>query len=201
MSEKQKPADEVTVHLSAEPVESKTIVNSPTLRVYQPLPEDHQFYHTIGRVVSEWAHFEHALDVIIWKLLSWGTTGLPDKLMASVTSQIMGVNPRCKVIEALGRAHKIDDAILKKVRRLKNDSFSVADWRNRWVHDPWYSDKDTDEPSQFRAMPPIDPQYGLCDIKEDEVERTISETRALKERTVKLLNKIQDALRSSKKQS
>jgi hypothetical protein len=56
-----------------------------TLSVHGPLPPDHPLYARIGRVASEWAHIEHILDLIIWKLAN-----IHDKQGACITSQILG---------------------------------------------------------------------------------------------------------------
>src|SRR5262245_1557816 len=42
-------------------------------RWFEQLPDEHSFYNMVGRVASEWAHFEHVLDLAIWELLSWKT--------------------------------------------------------------------------------------------------------------------------------
>jgi len=170
---------------------------SPTVRSYSPLPADHPFYAMVGRVASEWSHLEHILDMTIWDLLSWKTTGLTGSLMASVTSQILGVNPRCKAIAALGAARGLQDSLLKPFRKLKADAFAVAEWRARWVHDPWYMETGSGTPAQFRAMPEVDPRYGIQDIGHDELGRTIEEIKSLQEQATKLRSAVLVALAAS----
>lgn len=157
------------------------------VRLFTKLPDEHPFYNMVGRVASEWAHLEHILDLTIWKLLSWKTTGITDPLIASVTSQILGVRPRVNAISALAVARGLPDNVIKPFRKLAQDSFLVGDWRARWVHDPWYgeytfTDDDnlsTAKVAQFRAMPPVDPRFGIQAIQDSEIEDTITRIRAL----------------------
>ena len=94
-------------------------------RWFEQLPDEHSFYNMVGRVASEWAHFEHVLDLAIWELLSWKTAGLTEAMMASVTSQILGVRPRVNAISALAKARGLNDNVIKPFRKLAQDSFSA----------------------------------------------------------------------------
>ncbi|HET6391035.1 hypothetical protein [Hyphomicrobium sp.] len=147
----------------------------------------------IGRVASEWAHLEHTLDLIIWDLAGW-KLNMHQSVLACITAQIMGVGPRCKVIQALGELRELDDSVLKPARTLMSDAYPVADWRARWVHDPWYIDANSDAVGQFRAMPNADRRYGIKDIDLDDVTKTIKEIGALQERASALRNSVLAAL-------
>jgi hypothetical protein len=125
------------------------------LSLHGPLPPNHPLYARIGRVASEWAHIEHILDLIIWKLAD-----IHDKHGACITSHVFGVNPRCKAIGALG-ASRLSANLLKKFRQLASDSFAVADLRARILHDPWYIEQVSGKTGQFKAMPASDLQYGI----------------------------------------
>jgi hypothetical protein len=142
-----------------------------------PLPADHPFYVLVGRVASEWAHLEHNLDLSIWAMLD----ASPDQA-ACITSQMMGVGPRCNAIQLLGALRSVPDECLKSFRQLKNDSYSVADWHARWIHDPWYLESSSGKVSQFRAMPMADPRYGQQDISSQQVEDRITEIKKLQDR-------------------
>ena len=107
--------------------------------------------------------------------------GVDSRLAACLTSQYPGVPQRCNAVNALGLARGLTNEQLKPFRKLRSDAFDVADWRARWVHDPWYVESGTDKPAQFRAMPPVDPRYGLQEISKAEVERTITEIRQLQD--------------------
>lgn len=159
--------------------------------VHRSLPDDHEFYKLVGRVASEWAQLEHTLDLIIWQLAQWKTTGLADAHVACITAQIMGVPGRCKAIDALGRLHGLDDAtILKAARKLMNDSYPASEARNRFVHDPWYIEDQSRQPGQFKAMPFSDQRYGVQHISETDATKTIDSIRALIDRAVALRNAV-----------
>ena len=148
----------------------------------------------VGRVASEWSHLEHVLDMTIWALL-----GADDRLAACVTSQIMGVGPRCKAIAVLGTVLGIRPETIKDYRKLMSDSYGPADERARIVHDPWYSEKTTQEPSQFKAMPYTNPRLGLVEITEDEIESVVTRIANLKTRASNLLNAVQTELSTLRK--
>jgi hypothetical protein len=152
------------------------IHGSARLSVHSPLPAQHPFYALVGQVASEWAHLEHILDVIIWTMVS----SVDRVTIACVTSQIMGVGPRCKVILNLCKLKNVTME-LKPIRTLMGDSFTVADMRARFVHDPWYMELDSQQPSQFRAMPYSDPRYGFQEIKESDAADVLAKIRGLQE--------------------
>ena len=167
------------------------VTGHATLSVHGPLPADHPFYASVGRVASEWAHLEHTLDLIIWEL-----TGLHPKYAACITSYIMGVGSRCKAIIALSLAKGLEPPTFepKAFRSLMNDSYAVADMRARIVHDPWYAEYNSQVPSQFRAMAYSDRRYGLHDVTDAEIDDTIDKIRKLNERAMALRTSVATAL-------
>ncbi len=166
-------------------------MGAPIVTINGPLPEAHPFYALVGRVASEWAHLQHILDLAIWDML-----GTRPEQAACVTSQIMGVGPRCHAVALLGVQLNVPKDVLKLFKALRSDSFSVADWRNRWVHDPWYHEVPSGKVFQFRAMPAVDPRYGQHEISEEEVKETISRIKALQETALKARAALADALRT-----
>ena len=175
--------------LAPSTLEDDTLFATIRLRVHTPLPSDHPFYATVGRVASEWAHLEHILDLVIWDLVAYRAGGLGSNVVACITSQIMGVGPRCKAIVSLGSIYHLSEKkVLKPIRTLMGDLYVVADERARVIHDPWYMDKDSKVPAQFRAMPYSDKRYGLKDINDKEIEATITKIKALQVRASDLRN-------------
>ena len=164
-----------------------------TLSLRSPLPADHPFYAQIGRVASELAHLEHMLDLIIWDLI-----GGDQRLLACITSQIMGVGPRCKAIAGLAAAKHVDDALIKPIRKIMSDSYGLADRRNRVIHDPWYLEHSSDTPGQFRAMPYSDPRYGIQDISKEEIDGLLAEIDVMKARVDSFRSHLSDALEKPK---
>jgi hypothetical protein len=158
-----------------------------------PLPHEHPFYALVGRVASEWSHLEHILDLTIWDL-----AGVKREAGACITSQIMGVGPRCKAIIALGFMNNVpDQPILKGFRELMSTSYGAADDRNRIVHDPWFLDQGSNQPGQFRRMPYQDFHYGVVDVSKKEIDETIEKIRKLQKKASDLREKILAAVRTS----
>ncbi len=134
-----------------------------SIQVTTALPAADPFYSLVGRVASEWAHLEHMLDIIIYQITNSRVreSFLPANVLACITSQIMGVGPRCKVIILLAEVAGLSEKDVRKpARALMGKSYKVADLRARFVHDPWYTELGTNRTMQFRAMPYSDPAYG-----------------------------------------
>lgn len=163
----------------------------PGLRVYADLPDGHPFYASIGLVASEWAHFEHALDLIIWDL-----AGIDPVRGACITSQIMGAGGRCKAISTLSDLRELPAAMSKSARTLMNDSYKVADKRARIVHDPWYIETERGQPGQFKSMAFTDPRHGIRDISQDEIDDALRAIRKLKVRAISLHHEFRDTLKA-----
>ena len=166
--------------------ETESIVTAHTR-----LPPDHPFYALVGRVASEWSHLEHILDETIWSLLQ-----AQRELIACVTSQILGVGQRCNAIDLLARTRGIGDEFRKPFRQLKQDSFSVGDWRNRIVHDAWLFEIISGKPAQFRAMPTVDPRFGAQEISEEEISETLGKIHSLQSRAIEASFKLSVELSS-----
>jgi hypothetical protein len=113
--------------------EGTGVFPQPTVEVhavlYSPLTdvsEDHPFFRLIGRVSAEWAQFEHTLDLVIWILV-----GASDPLMACVTAQVMGAQPRCNAIIALIKQRGLSDRLRKECTSLIKDAHGPQTARNR----------------------------------------------------------------------
>lgn len=167
--------------------------------MHTQLPPDHPFYALVGRVASEWAQLEHILDSVIYILVNSGRkAALPANILACVTSQLMGVGPRCKAILLLAQHRGLGEReILKPFRSLLNKSYKPADDRARFVHDPWFIEVSSKVPAQFRAMPYSDPTYGYKEVSEDDANRVIDKIRELQDRALKLKDSVTNALRAS----
>lgn len=111
----------------------ESVTGELLLRIQTSLAGNHPYLTLIGRVASEWTHFENILDDIIINL-----SDLPDDTALCITRHLMGAAPRFKMIESLGKLRGVPESILKKARKLKSDQFETGEHRNRIVHDPWF---------------------------------------------------------------
>jgi hypothetical protein len=149
-----------------------TVTGQPTTL----LPEHHPFYAIVGRVISEWSHVEHILDETIWGLLG-ASDEKSQVLAACVTSQIMGVGPRCKAILTLCGALGIDNAISNPFKNIMHNSHDTNEWRNRYVHDYWVMMSEPGKATQFRAMSYRDQRFGFVEISKDEIQKNLEKIR------------------------
>ena len=75
-----------------------------------PLPPEHAFYALIGRVIAEWARFEHILDTLIWDL-----SAVEAVKGSCITGRLAGAGQRCHTIKALCTAHALSKDTLTKL--------------------------------------------------------------------------------------
>ena len=187
MVEKDEQGDTI-VHLERGDIVAAS--DSVTFRIHAPLPEEHPFYALVGRVTSEAAHLEHALDMIIWEL-----AGIErHDLGACVTSQIIGPAPRCRAIRLLVGRLGLDGELARAAKELRKECGGLADRRNRFIHDPWYVEKTTGEPAQFKSMAFSEPVFGMKDIKKEELDKLIEQFREQREAASKLHAAVQQEL-------
>jgi hypothetical protein len=163
-----------------------------TVSMPEHLPENHPFYAAVGRIASEWSHIEHLLDQTIWDL-----AGINAQVGACITSQIMGVGPRCKAIITLGIGCGMSKSLQKKFRTLMSDSYSTAVYRARAVHDPWYASL-SGKPAQFKAMPYDDPRFGIKDVEQSDLDEDLKKILALQNRANELRVKLAAELAASR---
>lgn len=180
--------------MATEPISSAPISGVvPTVEIHGPLPPDDPLYALIGRVVAEWAQLEHVLDLTIWELAE----GRKD-IGSCITGQMMGHAPRFKAIAALAELRGHDKKVLSEIELLKNKVFGIAELRNRYIHDAWYSRRstqDTSEVAQFRSYSVKHDKFGLFPIETDQIEKCIkkirSRTKAMSKLRTRLSHKSQ----------
>jgi len=171
--------------MNAEVSDRAVMSDSLSARAYERLSPDHDCYRLIGRVAEEWAQLEHALDEIIWEL-----SGVSPYFGSCITGQMIGVTPRFRAVIALATAKGLAVHKIEEVRVLMNDTYNPQDQRNRIVHDPWYLDKETGQPAQFRSMPSKKLLYGIVDIDIKEINATIDRIGRRTQRVRTLRNEL-----------
>ncbi len=104
--------------------------------MYQSLPEHHPIFAQIGRVASAWAHFEQELDQSIIAI-----SGSDERSLQCVLTQFISSAPRIRAFTALCREKNVgNEAWFKSASLFLQKNNSVAEKRNRVVHDPWMID-------------------------------------------------------------
>jgi hypothetical protein len=141
------------------------------LRYVKP-PKGHRIYKLVGKIASDWTHFEHELDRIIWC-----PTPTISSIPVCITAQLIGPMPRFRALIALLTLRSVSQPVFTKYIKEAN-TFSgqiggVAEARNRIVHDPWYYDKASGTVAQFKSMPASDRGYGIRERDILGVEQTL----------------------------
>jgi hypothetical protein len=94
---------------------------------------DPYFGSAIADVISSWARFEYRIDEAIWRL-----AGLEPEAGACITCQLTTVASRFSAFTALAQMTGWEDFKIKKLNKLKDKAFAIAEKRNRVAHDPWF---------------------------------------------------------------
>jgi hypothetical protein len=85
----------------------------------------------VGHVAGIWAVFEHSLDSAAISLAN-----IPPDVGFCFTAQVIGPARKLDAYIALARLRGAD-ALAKKLNEFANATTSLAERRNRVVHDPW----------------------------------------------------------------
>jgi hypothetical protein len=90
-------------------------------------------FHTLsGRIASQYALLEHSINQTIWRLAE-----VQPALGACITTQIGSTTSKLKTVVALLSLRDSSEHLIKKVNEFTQKNYSIADLRNRAVHDPW----------------------------------------------------------------
>jgi hypothetical protein len=142
--------------LSVTATSTSVFSSSSTLSVHAPMPDGHPMLSIVGQIVNQWAHVEHVLDTIIWRLAE-----VEPKKGSCITAQLTGSYPRFKAIISLATIRGFDKQLIRDITRMMNDTHATTEKRNRAVHDSWYAEVNTNKPSQYKSTPFKDYSFGL----------------------------------------
>jgi hypothetical protein len=166
------------------------------MRTFSRPAPDHQIYPLIGQVASEWAHFEHMLDRLIWQLAE-----VEDVRGACITAQLMGIWPRFNTIKALlthrSTAEPQLKPFIKASTEISNCCRDLSEDRNRIIHDPWYADPSDGQAARRISMPRSDLRYGLKDHDIDQMNATLAKIASTAQKVQSLTLRITSSLRAS----
>jgi hypothetical protein len=108
------------------------------------LPDGH--YAAIGRVAEAWAVFELSIDDACW-----GLAGLSPTVGVCLTAQVAGHARKLDAFTALVRLRGGGDPLIKAINKFAERARSLAEQRNRVVHDPWIPLGVLDTPHRIEA--------------------------------------------------
>jgi len=157
--------------------------------VFRPLREDHPCFALVGRIASEQARIEYALDILIAQML-----GVPYGLSTCVTGQMVGPTPRYNAIYQLAHERRLPAAIIKKIGKQLNKAIQINELRNRAVHDPWHEDDEGARSYQTKGRPKRIVAYGPALRTEDDLKSDLDAIRKFFERVKHLRREILAAL-------
>lgn len=177
--------------IKPEPVKLGLIVGEVTLRAFHPLPDDNPCYALIGLVAAEQARIEHMLDVTIWELGE-----IDPAVGACITGQMMGMYGRYFAMLQLASYRAVPAAMIKEITQLQNKSGSLADLRNRIIHDPWLEDTSTGGSYQFKSKAKRDTRYGPEPVTEADLKSTLASFRSHYGRVLKLRSDVWALMRA-----
>ena len=89
-------------------------------------------FATIGSVAASWAALELKLDL---SMISLGK--LPQSTALCLTAQIFGPARKLDAYIAIAHLRGANKQLLGKLEQFAKDTTSLAERRNRIVHDPW----------------------------------------------------------------
>jgi len=113
---------------------------------------------------------------------------------AAITAQILGAGNRFRTILALVSRQNLSSKIRGSVNELMRRSFDPNERRNRIVHDAWFVQLASGQPAQFRSMATKDLRFGLVEIEQAEIDKTISDISGLTVRVNALREQILNEL-------
>jgi hypothetical protein len=173
------------VKLSATSLTTTVFSSSSTMAIQAPMADDHPMLAVVGQIVNQWAHIEHVLDTIIWRLAD-----VEAKKGSCITAQLTGSFPRFKAIISLATIRGLDGKMISDMTQMMFRMQGKTDKRNRVVHDAWYAEATTNKASQYKSTPFKDYSFGLQESDDKEIKETIDESkRALEE-----VNKLQEQI-------
>jgi hypothetical protein len=155
------------------------------------LPPGDPIYAKIGLAAARWSYMEHLFDQLIWNLAE-----VTPILGASITAQIMGLNPRLDTLKALLTAKKMHHKLISKVETFKQRSADAQERRNRIIHDPWLQEVASKEIGQFKTMPRKDLRYGIQPVTEAYVDETLAKIQERREDATNLTGLIWHAMKA-----
>ena len=136
--------------------------------LFATIPTSH--YAAIGKVVANWAAFEHLAESALWVLAQ-----VNDEPGACLTAQIPNMARRFDALLALLRLHGASEDIIKDTNIFVEATHALTVKRNRVAHDAWHWDFRTQRALRLEISAQKRLIYGFTAMPEDEVDEIVEE--------------------------
>ncbi len=172
------------VTIASQPAKRTFRGYTPTISLYEPLPDDYPAYALIGRVASEWAHYEVILDMAVQVLEK-----LDGPIGASGKSQVRAALIQISSIKKLAQKRGCLSEIEKDVEALEEGTRDPQEQRNRIIHDPWTWERFSRKgPFQRRTKPRTNPAF--IPVPDEVLNKQIADTKDLQKKAMAILEVI-----------
>lgn len=134
-------------------------------------------FSAVGRVAATWAEFEHEIQLIIWKIAD-----VDFQVGACMTAQIGTSGRLIDCLIALMGLKGADEDHLKALRAFAEKVGNKQRKRNRFLHDPWYFDRDGNEklkPMRMEITAAKSLVYGPIEENSEKLHEFANKTRLL----------------------
>jgi len=123
------------------------------------------------------------MDLTIWDLAQ-----IPHEVGACFTAGYPGIFAKIRVLELLATRRGVLGSIKEHLDGIERNHRKPYEMRNRFVHDPWFMEKETQEIAQHRAQSKEGKEvfFGMKERQEDEVRNTIKKIEKLTEQDIAL---------------
>jgi hypothetical protein len=136
--------------------------------LFATIPTTH--YAAIGKVVANWAAFEHLIESALWVLAQ-----IDDEPAACLTAQIPNMARRFDALLALLRLHGASEEIIKEINKFVDATHALTTKRNRVAHDAWHWEFKTQRALRLEISAQKRLVYGFTAMPEEEVEEVVEE--------------------------
>jgi hypothetical protein len=124
----------------------------------------------VGAVASTWAGFELSLDMSAIMLAR-----IPQQIGLCFTAQIAGPARKLDAYIAIARLRGADNDLVRDLNELAKDTASLAERRNRVVHDPWFFFTEGASPGRLEITAKRVLRHRYVEVGEDVILRLVAD--------------------------
>jgi hypothetical protein len=146
----------------------------------------------VGDIATHYAAFERAIDRAIWRLAS-----VEERLGSCITTQIIAVGTRFKILTALMYEREMPESLYKEAASILEKAIKTSQFRNKFVHSPLelaIVDGDLVPMRNHRVVDKV-LKDELVPYEKDDMQKTAARCQELKNEALFLTQKIVAELR------